>query len=168
MKTPPFRSLLLSLIAGLFAVTAHAQHGPGPEMKPLPVAEKAARVSFADGVKAEPALATFFGAFAEALRTHDGKPFLPRLADNFAIEGFPGADLKAAFVKAMTMINSPDEIVLTAVEPQPDGTQLVRTDFKFPKRAAKREFVLTADHRLVSTTLMTMRRAPAGEPPRGH
>jgi hypothetical protein len=168
MKIPLFRSVLTCLTAGLLAATAHAQHGPGPEMKPLPVAEKAARVSFAESVKADPALAAFFGDFAEALRTHDGKPFLPRLADTFTIEGFPGADMKAAFVKAMTMIASPDELVLTAIEPRPDGTQLIKTDFKFPKRTAKREFVLTADHRLVSTTLMVMRRAPAGETPRGH
>lgn len=171
MKNTLVRSLFTTAILTLTVfVPSHvfAQHGGGaPEPKPLPVAEKAAAVSFAEGVKEDAALASFFREFAEALRTHDAKPFVPRLADNFTIPGYESNDMKAAFVKALTMINGPEEIIITAIEPQTDGTKLIKTGFKFPKRTAKREFTLNADHKLISTTLVSMQR-PAGEPARGH
>ena len=169
MKLPLLRLAAASALA-LVSAAAVAQHGPhgSADTKPLPVAEKAAHVSFADDLKPDPELAAFFGDFAETMRTHDGKPFLPRLDDNFTIPGFPGKDMKAAFVQAMKMVSSPDAIVITAIEPGDEGTWRVKTDFKFPKRTARREFVLSAKNRLVSTTLIAMRRVPAGEQPRGH
>jgi len=138
-------------------------HHTSVETKPLPVLEKAAAVSFAEGLKKDEALAGFFGAFAETMRTHDGKPFLPRLADNFTIEGLPSADMKAGFVMAMTMITPPEELIIKSIEAQESGARLVKVDFRFPKRTATREFVLSADHKLISTSLMRMKRAPAGE-----
>ncbi|MBA4136191.1 MAG: hypothetical protein C0518_02605 [Opitutus sp.] len=168
MKIPVRFFFAAAALAVAFPVLALAQHGSGPEMKPLPVAETAPAVSFADGVKTDPALVAFFGDFAEALRTHDGKPFVPRLAENYHIDGFEAADMKAAFVKAMTMINPPEEIIITAIEPQADKTLLVKTGFKFAKRTAKREFTLSADHKLITTSLIAMRRVTSEQPARGH
>ena len=158
------------LAVSLLTPVARAQHGGGPgatPMQPLPVAEKPATVSFAEGVKEDAALEAFLRDFAEALRTHDGKPFLPHLADKYTIEGYPNPNMKAGFVMALTMIKDPLEIVVTAIEPQTDGTKLVKAGFKFAKRTANREFTLTADNMLISTSLISMKRA-AGEPARSH
>ena len=147
---------ILTLAVALPAASALAQHGGSAPMQPLPVAEKAAAVSFAEGVKEEAVLTAFFREFAEALRTHDGKPFVPRLADNYTVPGYQTNDMKAAFMQAMTMLSGPQEIILTAIEPQSDGTKLIRAGFKFAKRTGKIRFTLTADNKLVSTSLISM------------
>ena len=168
---PNLSSLFGRAFVGLFLVISAPltamHHTPG-ESKPLPVLEKAAVVSFAEGLKKDEALAGFFAAFAEAMRTHDGKPFLPRVADNFTIEGLANADMKAGFVKAMTMITPPEEFIIKSIEPQEGGAKLVKVDFRFPKRTAAREFVLSADHKLISTSLMRMKRVPTGEQTQRH
>ena len=150
------------ILAGAFAAAAlfsaplvRAQHGPGPEMKPLPVAEKAATVSFAEGVKEDAALAALFREFAEGLRTHDGKPFVPRLADNYVIPGYETDDMKAGFVKALTMIPSPQAITITAIESHGEG-KLVKATLQFTKRSNKREFTFNAKNQLVMTTMIAM------------
>lgn len=168
MKNRSLRLLSAAVLALAFAsiLPLRAQHGPGgPDMKPLPVAEKPAAVSFGEGLKEDAALLAFFRDFAEALRTHDGKPFVPRLADNFTVPGYESNDMKAAFVMALTMIPGPEEIIITAIEPQDGGGRLIKTGFKFPKRTAKREFILNADGKLVRTTLIAMKRVEAGAAP---
>lgn len=156
-------ALLMVIITPLTAM----HHSPG-EAKPLPVLEKAATVAFPEGMRKDEALAGFFAAFAEAMRTHDGKPFLPRLAQDFTIEGLTNGDMKAGFVMAMTMITPPEELVIKSIEPREGGVKLVKVDFKFSKRTTVREFVLSADNKLISTSLMRMKRPPGGDPTPRH
>ena len=141
--------------------SAFAQHGSTTPAEPLPVLAAAPQVSVAPDAKAEPAVTVFLKDFAEALRTHQGKPFLPRLAEHYTIEGYNGPDMKAGFVLALTMIAAPLEIVVTGIEPAESGGKLVKTDFKYAKRSVARTFTLDAGGKLVRTTLIAMPR-PAG------
>jgi len=172
--------LLLSLVATLavFAtstVTHAVESKPGLQhggegakmMEPLPVAENPPLVLFAEGIQTDLDVLAFMTAFAETLRIHDGKPFLPYLAENFTIQGFPGADMPGAFVMAISMIRDPEEIIITAIDPQPDLTLKIKTGFKYSKRTAAREFTLSPDHKLISTSLMTLKVAP-GQPVASH
>lgn len=139
------------------------QHSPGDApTSSLPVAEKPPQVSFAEGIKADPQLTIFFTDLAEALRTHDGRRFVPRLADNFAIEGHAAEGAKYAFVGSMRMITPPLEIIVTGIEPADRGGRTVKTDFTFAKRTARRFFTLDSAGKLVGTNLVSMKGA-AGE-----
>ena len=109
-----------------------AMHGGAPKSD---APAKLAEVSFAAGLK-DKAIESFFRGFAEALKTHDGKPLLPRIADGYTIEGLPPEwEIRESFVKAIGMIAGPDEIAVTAIKRDGD-LKIVTTEFRFATRVA--------------------------------
>jgi hypothetical protein len=128
---------------------------------------KLAEVSFAPGVK-DKNVGSFFRSFAEALKTHDGKPLLPRLAAGYTIEGLPPEwEIRESFVKAIGMIAGPDEIVVTAIKQDKD-LKVVTTEFRFATRVASKVFTFDAQDKLLNTDFIAMKRpaAPASIAPK--
>ena len=139
---------------------AAAMHGASPQ--PAGPA-KLAEVSFAAGLK-DKAVESFFHGLAEALKTHDGQPLLPRLAAGYTIEGLPAEwEIRASFVKAIGMIAGPDEIAVTGITREGDR-KIVTTELRFATRFATKRFIFDAQDQLLNTDFIAMKRAPAPVP----
>ncbi len=147
-----------------FVAQAHGSTGADAAMhggatKPAGPAQLA-EVSFASGLK-DKNVESFFRGLAEALKTHDGKPLLPRLAAGYTIEGLPPEwEIRESFVKAVGMLAGPDEIAVTGIRRDGDS-KVVTTEFRFATRVAAKIFKFDAQDKLLSTDFIAMKRAPA-------
>ncbi len=141
--------------------TAAAMHGAAPQ--PAGPA-KLAEVTLAPGLK-DKAVESFFRGLAEAIKTRDGKPLLPRLADTYTIEGLPPEwEIKESFVKAIGMIPGPDEMAVMAIKRDGD-TKVVKAELRYAARVATKTFTFDAQDKLLGTDFISMKRAPAPAPP---
>lgn len=137
-----------------------AMHGAAQPTGPAKLAE----VSFAPGV-ADKNIESFFRGLAEALKTRDGKPLLPRLAAGYTIEGLPPEwEIRPSFVKAIGMVPGPDEMVITSIKREGD-IKLVAAEFHFPTRVTTKTFKFDAEDKLLGTDFIAMRRVPAHTAP---
>lgn len=148
----------------LSAVIAQADlkswlHGTPPAPTPGPPDAKAATVSFAPNVTPDKQLLDFMQTFAEAMRIHDGKSLKPLLSDRYAIEDMP--EERSAvdfFMQAMVIVKAPEEIVVTAIEPEGD-TRTAKTEFRSNERGTKeRTFKFDANGKLLSANFFTLKR----------
>jgi hypothetical protein len=157
MKKLAFILILLSCV-GSRADLKSFFHGTPPTATPGPPDAKAAAVSFAPSVAADPQILEFMQAFAEAMRIHDGKALKPRLSDKYSIEDMPDENNAVDFfMQAMVKVKAPDEIVITALERQGD-VRVATMEFRAPDKTKTRTFKFDAAGKLLSADFFKLQR----------
>lgn len=155
--SPAARSTPRRLVAQHGSGGAGLHGGGGARPKP---SEKVAEVSYADGVERDRLVEDFLRALAVGLKTQDGKPMVPRLADTYAIEGLPAEmNPRDAFVMALGMATGPNAIIIQSVARTEAGFT-AKTEFRYTNRIVARTFRFDADGRLLATDLIVLRRRP--------
>jgi hypothetical protein len=145
--------------AGL-AEWLHGSPPPRPKASPP---DKVAVVSRTTGAAADAQVEDFLHALAVAIKSRDGKPMLPRLADRYTIDDLPSG-LKASdyFAQAVEQTPGADEIVIRSIAVQ-SGVRIAQTEFRYPKDLVKSvTFRFDADGRLLASDLFKLKRQGDG------
>ena len=133
-------------------------HGAPPAATPGPPDAKAATVIFASEVMADPQIADFMQAFAEAMRIHDGKNLKPQLSEKYSIEDLPEENNAVDFfMQAMVKIKAPEEIVITSVVREGE-VRVVTTNFRSPEKEKTRIFKFDPTGKLLSADFFKLQR----------
>jgi hypothetical protein len=159
MKTIAFVALTLLAVGDIRADWKTWLHGTGAAATPGPPDATAATVSFAPEIGPDKQVQDFLLAFAEAMRVHNGAELKPRISGKFTVPEMP-AEHNAIdfFMQAMVKIKAPNEMIVTAIEPEGDGRS-VKVDFRSDNRPLKtRTFRFDADGKLLSADFFSLQR----------
>jgi hypothetical protein len=157
-KILPLALILLSALAAQADLKSWL-HGTPPTATPGPPDTKAANVSFAPEVTPDKQIMDFMLAFAEAARVHDGSALKPRLSEKYAIEDLPAdQDAKNFFMQAMVKLKSPNEMIVTSIQPQGD-VRTAKVEFRAADRPPKiRTFRFDPEGKLLSADFFSLQR----------
>jgi hypothetical protein len=137
-------------------------HGEPATPPKAPRPKVTATVSTAEGVKADAQIETFLRALATAIQLRDGKRMLPRLAANFSMGAMPdGIEAPAAFAQGIGRIAGPTEIFVRSIESK-NGERTAQIEFRYPNQTRNKTMTFTADGKLLSTDLFTVKIEPRG------
>ncbi len=159
MKLPAASALIFAPALGLaFPVESVAAFAPAQlaDLKTFFHGEPAAPLK-APRPKITATVSTADGVEADAIQLRDGKRMLPRLAADFAMGPMPdGLEAPTAFAQGINRIAGPTTIVVCALEKK-NGERTAQVEFRYPSQTRRKIMTFTADGKLQSTDLFTVK-----------
>lgn len=170
--------LLMLGCAGAVAVTAVASPAPEPRLQladlwsfihgepaappKAPPPDQLAVVSTVASAAPDPQVEDFLRGLARAIKTRDGKPMLPRLSDQYAIDDLPaGREPATFFLQAVGAVPGPTAIVVKSVATQ-DGQRVATVDLHYADVVRQKTFRFDAVGRLVWSNWFMLQTRQAG------
>lgn len=138
-------------------------HGDPPPPPKAPPPKQLAVVSTTAGVTPDRQVEEFMRAFADAIKSREGKPMLSRLSEKYLIDALPeGKKPGDFFMQAIETMPGPTEIIIKSIEMQND-IRTARIDFRYSADNVKlKTFRFDAGGKLLWSDLFALKRQQQG------